>query len=102
MEAENEQTLASLTTLDQIKAYVGIDGSENDSLLEDFKKTAVQMVEKILRLPLNDFAVEFHPVIKNAIQYAVAYMFLNRENGNLNDLEVMLSKFLSHLRKSEF
>ena len=37
-----------MPTIEEIKIYLGIDGSHNDSLIDDFFISAKEIVEKVL------------------------------------------------------
>ena len=87
-----------MPTIEEIKIYLGIDGSYNDSLIDDFLKTAKEIVEKVLRYEIEN--LEPMPVvIKEAVKYAVGYLYSNRETADFLMLEKTIAIILSHLRK---
>ena len=87
-----------MPTIEEIKIYLGIDGSHNDSLIDDFLKTAKEIVEKVLRYEIEN--LEPMPVvIIEAVKYAVGYLYSNRETADFLMLEKTIAIILSHLRK---
>ena len=87
-----------MPTIEEIKIYLGIDGSHNDSLIDDFLKTAKEIVEKVLRYEIEN--LEPMPVvIKEVVKYAVGYLYSNRETADFLMLEKTIAIILSHLRK---
>jgi hypothetical protein len=63
--------------------------------------TAKELVEKVLRNPIE----KFNPtpaLIKEALKYAVAFLYSGRESANIAQLEQMLSSMLGSLRRGVF
>jgi len=90
-----------MPTIEELKTYLGVDGSHLDSLLADFLNTAKELVEKVLRYQIA--VINPTPdLVKEALKYSVAYLYTNRETANLAELERTLSILLSSLRKKEF
>ena len=85
----------------ELKAYLGIEGSHNDSLLFAFMKSAKELVEKILRYEISKLEI-IPDTISEAIRYAVGYLYTNREQADYLQLERMLSVILSAHRKGAF
>ena len=90
-----------MPTIEELKVYLGIDGSYLDSLLADFLNTAKELVEKILRYKIG--SLQPTPgLIKEALKYAVGFLYSNRENANIAELELTLARLLQSLRKEGF
>ena len=90
-----------MPTIAELKTYLGIDGSHQDSLLADFLNTAKEIVEKILRYQIG----VLNPIpasVKDALKHAVGYLYSNRENTDYRQLEKWLVTLLEPLRKKEF
>lgn len=90
-----------MPTIEELKNYLGIDGSHLDSLLADFLNTAKELVEKVLRYKIRRTNT-MPSLIKEALRYSVAYMYNNRENANFLELEKTLAILLGSLRKRGF
>ena len=90
-----------MPTIQELKDYLGIDGSQSDSLLADFLKTAQDMVETVLRFPIAKLG-ELPGAVKEALKYSVAFLYSNRENADIRQLEKTLATLLSGHRRKEF
>ena len=90
-----------MPTVEELKTYLGIDGSHLDSLLADFLNTAKEVVEKVLRQQIG-LMNPMPSLIKEALRYSVAYMYANRESANFKELEKTLATLLHSLRKEGF
>jgi hypothetical protein len=91
----------ALPTVKEMRQYIGIDGRHNDALLSDFLNTAREVVEKVLRYEI----AKLHPmpiVIKEAVKYAVAYLYTHRETADPVALEKSLAVILSAYRLEVF
>ena len=90
-----------MPSIEELKMYLGIDGSHNDSLLADFLNTARDIVEKLLRYQI----AVLNPIpasVKDALKHAVGYLYANRENADIPQLEKWLVALIEPLRKKEF
>jgi len=90
-----------MPTIEELKIYIGIDGSHLDSLLADFLNTAKELVEKVLRAPVETYNPT-PATIKEALKYAVAFLYTGRESANIAQLEQMLASMLGAIRKQVF
>lgn len=90
-----------MPTVEEMKVYLGIDGSYLDSLLADFIGLAKDLIEKVLRYPLTDFET-IPPTIKETGKYIVCAYYNNRSNANAQEVENMVALMLSEYRKKEF
>ena len=87
--------------LGDVKAYIGLDGEEQNKLLSEFLEVAEHIVEKVLRDPIPD---EVPPVVKIAVLFAVWQLYFHRDNKEFDtgNLEKTLAVMLSDLRRVEF
>lgn len=90
-----------MPTIEEIKVYLGIDGSYLDSLLADFLGLAKDLIEKVLRYPLTEF--ESTPLtIKETAKYIVASYYNERSNIKSQEVENNVALMLSEYRRKEF
>ena len=90
-----------MPTLQEVKDYLGVDGGHSDPLLLSQLEAGREMVEAILRYQI----AKINPVpatVKQAVMFAVAYMFTGREQADMRVLEQMLRNMLSSLRREAF
>ena len=90
-----------MPTLQEIKDYLGVDGEYSDPLLNSLLEMAREMVENILRYQIALLNPTPH-IVKEAVKFTVAYMFSNREQGDIGQLEKTLRTLLSSLRDEKF
>ena len=90
-----------MPTIQELKNYIGIDGSHNDSLLADFLLAAQDLAENVLRVPIGTFN-PMPAAIKEALKYAVGFLYTHRESAHMPTLERALKSFLAGHRKKEF
>ena len=88
-------------TLDNVKQYLRIDSSDDDSLLESLMLSAKQLCVHILRVDETDELLQKEEV-KTAMLYSVAYFYEHREEVNHKELTLTLRSLLFGLRKVEF
>lgn len=88
-------------TLDDVKQYLRIDSSDDDSLLESLMLSAKQLCAHILRVDETDALLQKEEV-KTAMLYSVAYFYEHREEANHKELTLTLRSLLFGLRKVEF
>ena len=90
-----------MPTIEEMKVYLGIDGSYLDSLLADFIALAKDIIEKVLRYPLTEFD-KIPSTIKETAKCIVSAYYTNREKTNANEVETMAALLLSEYRRKEF
>ena len=90
-----------MPTIEELKTYLGIDGSHLDSLLADFLNTARELVEKVLRYKIESLQ-PMPGLVKEALKYSVGVLYTNRETANIGELELTLARLLQSLRKEGF
>ena len=88
-------------TLDDVKQYLRIDSSDDDSLLESLMLSAKQLCAHILRVDETDELLQKDEV-KTAMLYSVAYFYEHREDANHKELTLTLRSLLFGIRKVEF
>jgi len=90
-----------MPTLQELKDYLGIDGGHNDSLLLSQLGAAREIIEGILRYQIAMLNPLPH-LVKEALKFAVAFLYANREQADMGLLERMLQSMLQSLRKEAF
>ncbi|MCL2555454.1 MAG: head-tail connector protein [Firmicutes bacterium] len=90
-----------MPTLQEIKDYLGVDGGHNDPLLLSQIETARELVESVLRFQIAKIQPLPH-LVKEAIKFAVAYIFTHREQADLSFLDKSLRTMLNSLRREVF
>ncbi|HEM4925442.1 TPA: phage gp6-like head-tail connector protein [Streptococcus suis] len=88
-------------SLEEVKQYVRVDSSDDDSLLESLMLSAKQLCSHILRVDETDELLQKDEV-KIAMLYGIAYLYEHREEANHKDLTLTLRSLLFGLRKVEF
>lgn len=69
-----------MVQLKAVKEYLRVDGDEEDTLITSLLTTAQELVEGIIRCPLNSFE-ELPETLKQAVMFTVATMFESRQSG---------------------
>lgn len=87
-------------SLEEAKLFLRVDGGEEDTLIAQFIITAEDLCQGILRYELTEFE-EIPECIKQAVLYAVANMYEQRENFDVkNVIETMTRLLFSYRRES--
>lgn len=87
-----------IISLEEAKLYLRVDGNEEDTLITQLILSAEDICEGILRYPLTDLEV-VPESLKQALLYAVANMYENRESLNIKEvIDVMLRLLLPYRR----
>lgn len=87
-----------IISLEETKLYLRVDGNEEDTLITQLILSAEDICEGILRYPLTDLEV-VPESLKQALLYAVANMYENRESLNIKEvIDVMLRLILPYRR----
>ena len=71
-----------LITLAEAKAYLKIEGTEDDAVLSDCVSAASELTLNILRCQESDFE-EIPKSVKQAALFCIASLYENREGGNI-------------------
>ena len=88
-------------TLDDVKQYLRIDSSDDDSLLKSLMLSAKQLCAHIIRVDETDELLQKDEV-KTAMLYSVAYFYEHREDANHKELTLTIRSLLFGIRKVEF
>jgi hypothetical protein len=88
-------------SLGEIKAYLGLDGEEQNKLLAVFLSSAEHLCEKVLRCSITARTPE---IVKTAILFIVWQLYFHRDNAEFKaaDIESTVAVMLSDIRKKEF
>jgi len=91
-----------LVTLEEMKAYLGIDGKHLDEQIASFIGLAKEIVEKVLRFPLSRFEGVIPFTANETIKFVVASYYANRELINAPQIEKTAAVMLSGIRNNVF
>jgi hypothetical protein len=89
---------ALVVNLENTKAWLRVEGNDEDALIESFIAAAEDMVEGILRFPLSEFSDVPEPV-KHAIYFAVSKLYEERNELNTGSLTEVLKALLFSYRR---
>ncbi|TCT14579.1 gp6-like head-tail connector protein [Natranaerovirga pectinivora] len=90
-----------LTSLEDIKLYLRVEGDEEDTLITSFILTAQEMCEDILRFKLEELQI-LPEQVKQAIFYAVGNMYEERERASIKEVYDVIKRLLSSYRKESW
>lgn len=90
-----------VVSLEDIKLYLRVDGEEENTLISTFINVSEDLVEGILRYPLEEFEI-VPEIIKQAIMYSVANMYEKREDYDAKEVIDIMTKLLFSYRKDEW
>lgn len=83
--------------LEEMKAYLRVDGDEEDGLIEKLMETAERLSKDVARDDNLNTAT-----MRMAMLYATAYLYEHREEVDHNDLLLSLRALLMGERKAAF
>lgn len=86
-----------MVDLEEMKAYLRVDGDEEDGLIEKLMETAERLSKDVAR----DDALN-SATMRMAMLYATAYLYEHREEADHNDLLLSLRALLIGERKAAF
>lgn len=81
-----------MVSLEEAKNYLRVEHSEDDALIESLMLTASQMVMDVGRVTAERYEQE--EACHTATLYAVAYLYMHREEANHNSLLLTLRAML--------
>lgn len=85
--------------LEEVKLYLRVDGEDENTLITNFIITAEELCEGILRYPLSELTT-VPETIKQAVLYAVANMYEQRETFDVKSvIETMKRLLFSHRKE---
>jgi len=91
-----------IVSLSEMKTYLRVDFSDDDTILTSMLNTAESLVADIIRVPRSILGDMTDVAIRTAIYYAVAYLYEHREEANHSELILTLRSLLFGLRKEGF
>lgn len=92
-----------IVTKDEAKAYLRIDGTEDDAMIDQLLPAAEQTVKDVSRLSDEAFEVSGNVgPIRVAILYTLSYLFDHREDANYTELTIMIRSLLFGVREVKF
>ena len=92
-----------MLTLDEVKKYLRVDSSDEDTLITSLISTADSLVRDVSRMESDSEVSEASkPVMMAAELYTVAYLYELREEANHHDLMLTLRALLFGIREVTF
>lgn len=91
-----------LVSLEEMKTYLRVDTSDDDSLISSFLHFSEKLCMSIARLEQSESYEVNNDELRIAVLYAVAYLYEHRENANHKELNLTLRSLLFGIRKAEF
>ena len=88
-------------TLKEVKAYLRVDGDEEDMLITSFIIAAEEMCEGILRYPLDELTLG-PETVKQAVFYIVGQLYENREQVPIDEILEVVKCLLFNFRKESW
>lgn len=89
-----------IVSLDEMKQYLRVDFSEDDTFIENALHSAEILCADIARMSVDAFSGQ--PIAKIAVMYAVAYLYEHREEADHRELALSLRALLFGIRKEGF
>lgn len=87
-----------MVTVEEAKAYLRIDGNEEDELLTRLIASADRLCKDIVRKEKPEESVAY----KMAVLFAVAYLYEHREDADYHNLLLTLRSLLFGERRNAF
>lgn len=92
-----------MLTLDEVKKYLRVDSSDEDTLITSLISTADSLVRDVSRMePDSEISEASKPVMMAAELYTVAYLYEHREEADHHDLMLTLRALLFGIREVTF
>lgn len=91
-----------VVSLEEMKGYLRIDGSEDDVLITSFLVSAEELCRDILRVEDIEAVAEGNETVRTAIMFCVTYLYENREAAVHKGLTLTLRSLLFGVRKEVF
>ena len=92
-----------MLTLDEVKKYLRVDFSDEDTLITSLISTADSLVRDVSRMePDSEISEASKPVMMAAELYTVAYLYEHREEADHHAMDLTLRALLFGSRKEGF
>ena len=92
-----------MLTLDEVKKYLRVDFSDEDTLITSLISTADSLVRDVSRMePDSEVSEASKTVMMAAELYTVAYLYEHREEADHHDLMLTLRALLFGIREVTF
>ena len=91
-----------IVTTEEAKAYLRVDFSDEDSLIEHFLTTAQKLCMSIARYKDEETFMDDCKEAKIAVLYATGYLYEHREEADHHALLITLRSLLFGTRKEAF
>ena len=92
-----------MLTLDEVKKYLRVDSSDEDTLITSLISTADSLVRDVSRMESDsEISEASKPVMMAAELYTVAYLYEHREEADHHDLMLTLRALLFGIREVTF
>lgn len=82
-----------MMTLAEVKNYLRVDHTEDDSLILSLMDTAKKLVKDVGRMDEQAFTVN-EETTRQAMLYTISYLYENRNNADLHKLTLTLRSLL--------
>ena len=90
-----------IVTLSEVKSYLRVDHSEEDTLLRSIMDAAEELVLDVARLTEVDVTI-YNPTVRIAVLYTIAYLYEHREEADHHELTLTLRAMLFGVREAKF
>lgn len=91
-----------MISVDEMKQYLRVDFSEDDSLLSSLISSAENLCASIARMSLAEYELLTDESARTAVLYAVAYLYEHREEADHHQLTLDLRSLLFGVREEGF
>jgi hypothetical protein len=89
-------------TLENTKAWLRVESTDEDALITDFIEAAEDIVAGVLRFPLSEFLDEIPEPVKQAIYFTVSCIYEQRNELDTATLTEVLKSLLFAQRRVEW
>lgn len=87
-----------IVTLEKTKAWLRVESTDEDALIESYITAAEDIVTSILRFPLTEYETVPEPIVQ-AVLYCVSVFFEKRNEADMVGMLGTLKSFLFAYRK---
>ena len=90
-----------IADLAEAKAYLRVDGDEEDTLIDELLRAAQKLCEDVSRLDETHYD-NAGGTARAAVLYTLAYLYEHREEADLHELTMNLRSLLFSIREGVF